>query len=473
MRPSLSVQTRPSSAARRARSPPARPAAHAQNDRTARSRASPAEGEAVSIRVFDDPAAIDAAAWDALVDAQPSATPFMRLAYLRALHESASAVDADRLGSRSSSLLERDGALRRRLPALPQGPFLRRVRVRLGLGRRLPAARPRYYPKLLDAVPFTPVPGPRLLARDARAIGALLLRGDAAARAPTRSSRRRTCSSSTRPTRRPRAKPAGCCAARCSSTGRNREPEPYADFADFLASCSATSARRSSRSGAGSPRPASTFTALEGAAIAPADWDFFYRCYTLTYREHHSTPYLTRDFFARMARDDGRELAALRRLGAAGERIAASLIAIDPARRAAFGRYWGATEHVSLPALRRLLLPAARLVHRQRLPALRGRRAGRAQDGARPAAGADLVGALARASAVRARGRRFPRARRRGRRELPRRAERAPAFQGRSGWPRAGCGRVAQERARPPALACSSRCRSRISSRAASGPSQP
>ena len=29
-----------------------------------------------------------------------------------------------------------------------------------------------------------------------------------------------------------------------------------------------------------------------------------------------------------------------------GERIAASLIALDPARRVAYGRYWGATEHV-------------------------------------------------------------------------------------------------------------------------------
>ena len=44
------------------------------------------------IRVFDDPAEIDAATWDALVAAQPSATPFVSMAYLRALHESASAV---------------------------------------------------------------------------------------------------------------------------------------------------------------------------------------------------------------------------------------------------------------------------------------------------------------------------------------------------------------------------------------------
>ena len=30
------------------------------------------------------------------------------------------------------------------------------------------------------------------------------------------------------------------------------------------------------------------------------------------------------------------------------ERVAASLIAVDPERRVAYGRYWGATEHVPL-----------------------------------------------------------------------------------------------------------------------------
>jgi len=44
------------------------------------------------IRVFDDPRAIDAARWNALLEAQASGTPFMRHEYLVALQESASAV---------------------------------------------------------------------------------------------------------------------------------------------------------------------------------------------------------------------------------------------------------------------------------------------------------------------------------------------------------------------------------------------
>jgi hypothetical protein len=77
-------------------------------------------------------------------------------------------------------------------------------------------------------------------------------------------------------------------------------------------------------------------------------WDFFYHCYTLTYRAHRSTPYLSRDFFERMARDMPQHwlmFVAVRD----GQRIAASLLGIDRASSTAWGRYWGATEE--LPCL--------------------------------------------------------------------------------------------------------------------------
>jgi predicted N-acyltransferase len=45
------------------------------------------------IRVFDDPAALAAVSWNALLQAQAEPTPFMRHEYLIALHASASAVE--------------------------------------------------------------------------------------------------------------------------------------------------------------------------------------------------------------------------------------------------------------------------------------------------------------------------------------------------------------------------------------------
>src|SRR5690348_2012707 len=56
--------------------------------------AQPTAVDDLLVRVHASPEAIDAAAWDRLLDAQPAPTPFMRHAYLHALHASASAVPA-------------------------------------------------------------------------------------------------------------------------------------------------------------------------------------------------------------------------------------------------------------------------------------------------------------------------------------------------------------------------------------------
>ncbi|MFM8770334.1 MAG: GNAT family N-acetyltransferase, partial [Rubrivivax sp.] len=74
-------------------------------------------------------------------------------------------------------------------------------------------------------------------------------------------------------------------------------------------------------------------------------WDFFHACYCGTYAAHHSTPYLTRDFFRHMARDMPEHWVMF--VAHRGDaRLAASLIAVDSTRGWAWGRYWGTTEHV-------------------------------------------------------------------------------------------------------------------------------
>ena len=88
-----------------------------------------------------------------------------------------------------------------------------------------------------------------------------------------------------------------------------------------------------------------SFTVHEGSAIDEDLWDFFYRCYCGTYAAHHSSPYLSRDFFSRMARDlpEHWVLFVARRQG---QPVAASLIAIDRRSGWAWGRYWGATQAI-------------------------------------------------------------------------------------------------------------------------------
>ncbi|HRP27786.1 MAG TPA: peptidogalycan biosysnthesis protein, partial [Burkholderiaceae bacterium] len=122
----------------------------------------------------------------------------------------------------------------------------------------------------------------------------------------------------------------------------NREPEPYADFDDFLAGMQHDKRKKIRQERRKVAAAGVEFAHRSGRAISTDDWDFFYRCYTRTYRAHRSTPYLTRDFFARIAASQP-EHWLLFIASRGGQRIAASLIGIDPERRHAFGRYWGAT----------------------------------------------------------------------------------------------------------------------------------
>jgi len=295
------------------------------------------------IRVFDDPTEIDAATWDALVAAQPSATPFVSMAYLRALHQSASAV-ADTGWAPHFLVLEQAGNMVAACPLYLKdhsyGEYVfdwawADAYRRHGLD---------YYPKLLDAIPFTPVPGPRLLARTP-AHRLLLLRAiEQLARSARLSSAHLLFLDEDD---QAAAREAGwSLRTTVQFHWSNRAPTPYADFADFLASMQRDKRKKIQQERRRVADAGVTFTFETGDAIAEADWDFFYRCYTLTYRAHHSTPYLTRDFFARSAATMARHW-LLFTAWRGSKRIASSLIAIDPERKTAFGRYWGAVEHVN------------------------------------------------------------------------------------------------------------------------------
>jgi len=295
------------------------------------------------IRVIEDPALIDAAQWNELLESQTSSTPFMRHEYLMAMHASGSAVDAS--GWVAQFLVTyRDDRLEAACPLYVKehsyGEYVfdwawADAYQRHGLS---------YYPKLLSAVPFTPVPGPRLLARDASSRLALL-------EAMTQFARQAKLSSAhllfLDEADQAAARTAGwLMRSTVQFHWTNRKPEPYADFAGFLANLQRDKRKKIQQERRRVAEAGVSFTVHEGVQIGEAEWDFFYRCYTLTYRAHHSTPYLTRDFFGRMAQTMTENWLLFIAVQG-GRRIAASLICIDPARRHAFGRYWGAIEQVS------------------------------------------------------------------------------------------------------------------------------
>ena len=298
------------------------------------------------IRVFGDPAEIDATQWNALLALQPSATPFMRHEYLLALHASGSASPQAGWAAQFIAIFANEGGEGRLVAATPlylkdhsYGEYVfdwawADAYQRHGLA---------YYPKLLCAVPFTPVPGSRLLAGD-DALRARLLQvmQQLALGAGLSSAHVLFLDEADQLA----AREAGwMLRSTVQFHWSNHEAPPYADFADFLASLQRDKRRKIAHERRKVLEAGVDFIARAGREITPDDWDFFYRCYTLTYKAHRSTPYLTRDFFARVA-DAMPEHWLLFIAERDGRRIAASLIALDSQRGNAFGRYWGATEPV-------------------------------------------------------------------------------------------------------------------------------
>ncbi|MEO8155639.1 MAG: GNAT family N-acetyltransferase [Rhizobacter sp.] len=295
------------------------------------------------IRVIDHPAQIDATQWNELLEAQPSRTPFMRHEYLLAMHESASATEATGWAPQFL-VIQRDERLQAACPLYLKDHSYGEYVFDWAWADAYQRHGLRYYPKLLSAVPFTPVPGPRLLARDAASRLALL-------EAMMQFARQAKLSSAHVLFLDERDQDAARTAGwMMRSTVQfhwsNREPQPYADFADFLATLHRDKRKKIQQERRRVVEAGVSFTTHLGPEIGEAEWDFFYHCYTLTYRAHHSTPYLTRDFFQRMAQTMPQYWLLFIAVKD-GRRVAASLICNDPAQRLAFGRYWGANEHIS------------------------------------------------------------------------------------------------------------------------------
>jgi predicted N-acyltransferase len=295
-----------------------------------------------TVRILDDPTTLDAASWNALLACQAAPTPFMRHEYLSALHRSRSAVPASGWMPQWI-VVEHGGALQAACAAYLKSHSYGEYVFDWAWADAYRRHGLDYYPKLLCAVPFTPVPGSRLLARDGAGRDLLLASMRALAQSAGLSSVHVLFFDDDE-------------RAACERAGwmlrdgvqfhwTNRAPLPYADFGEFLAGLQREKRKKIAQERRRVAQAGVVLRAVEGAAIDNTLWEFFYRCYTQTYRAHHSTPYLTRAFFAEIARSMPEHwLMFVAERG--DERIAASLIALDPARRAAYGRYWGATHPV-------------------------------------------------------------------------------------------------------------------------------
>jgi predicted N-acyltransferase len=305
------------------------------------------------IRVLNDWAELPSTQWNALLQSQPDGqiTPFMRHEYLAALHQSGSATAQTGWTLALLTLWHRQElaaacAVYRKTHSYGEYVFdwaWAQAYQQHGL---------EYYPKALVASPFTPVTGPRLLAIDDQARHLLLLELLQWCQQEKLSSLHLLF---LEPAELKVCQQAGLMARQTVQFHwHNRRPgrqDPFENFDAFLTSLSQDKRKKIRQERRKVTEAGVNFRWSQGHQIRASDWDFFYRCYERTYLEHGNAPYLSRDFFHRIASElPAHWLLFIAERG--GRPIASSLVGLSSdidaqgPPRVAYGRYWGALERV-------------------------------------------------------------------------------------------------------------------------------
>jgi uncharacterized protein len=197
-----------------------------------------------------------------------------------------------------------------------------------------------YYPKLLAAIPFTPATGPRLLLRPglARAVVAAELIAALQEEVNEQGLSSAHVLFMNEPDR-VALETAGWLLRRdCQFHWYNRG---YADFDAYLASFTADKRKKAKRERRRIHEAGIVFRTLSGSQLTPALLDVVYAFHASTFARHGHEPYLTRDFFTRIAALLGEGFMV--KLAVHGELPVAAAVFFHSADTL-YGRYWGASD---------------------------------------------------------------------------------------------------------------------------------
>jgi predicted N-acyltransferase len=283
----------------------------------------------VLARIASGISALDSAQWDELAGDHP----FISHAFLTALEESGS-VGPGTGWTPAPILVEDDSRIVAAAPAYlkthSQGEYV----FDHGWADAWERAGGAYYPKLQVAVPFTPVPGPRLLGSRPHqllaALEAVTLQHELSSAHITFVEQGDAAEAERR---------GWLIRHGIQYHWFNRG---YRDFEDFLASLTSRK-RKAIRRERTAAREGLEFKALTGSEIGRAEWDAMWRFYQDTGSRKWGRPYLTRAFFDRIGEVMGDRL-LLFLASRSGTPIAGALNVIG--RDALYGRYWGCIKEV-------------------------------------------------------------------------------------------------------------------------------
>ncbi len=273
---------------------------------------------------------ITPAAWDAQL---PRPQPFLRHAFLSSLEDSGSLGAGSGWQAAHRLLCDEQGRALAALPSYVKLHSYGEYVFDMAWADACHRAGIAYYPKLLGAVPFSPVAGPRLLG-NAAAADLLLAEVEAELEAQGLSGLHINFTEAADDT--VLAQRAGWLARDgCQFHWFNRGYRDFQDFLDGLTSRKRKQLRKEREQVAGQ---GIEFAWRGGAELAETDWDFVYACYANTYHVRGRAPYLTRAFFSLLAE---RMPEAIRVVTAhcQGRPVAMAFSLVD--EETFYGRYWG------------------------------------------------------------------------------------------------------------------------------------
>lgn len=282
------------------------------------------------VQVLDSLEQISAQRWDALL---PRQQPFLRHGFLSALEASGS------LGAGSGwrpehLVLEEAGQLQAALPAYRKWHSYGEYVFDHGWADACRRAGIPYYPKLLAAVPFSPVTGPRVLAADADAARRLVAVLPGHLQAQGLSSAHINFTEPSLDALMA-SQPGWLERWGCQYHWHNRG---YRDFQDFLDSLSSRKRKQMRKERDQVAGQGIGFEWRRAEDMSEATWDFVYACYANTYEVRGQAPYLNRAFFSLVAE---RLPEAIRVVLAVqhGRPVAMAFSLIGEG--CLYGRYWG------------------------------------------------------------------------------------------------------------------------------------
>jgi len=247
-------------------------------------------------------AEVDAADWDACAGAD---NPFVSHAFLSALEDSGSANTRTGWMPQHAVLRDGNGGVVAAMPMYAKSHSYGEYVFDHGWAHALERVGISYYPKLQVAVPFSPVPGPRLLRRPGTGVPVSVLANalEQACESHKLSSVHVTfCSED-------EWKDLGEAGWLCRMGMQfHWENAGYASFDEFLGALSSRKRKVLRRERRDANAAGLTFHALSGPDITESHWDAFYRFYQSTVDRKWGSAYLTRKFFSLLGERLGRRV---------------------------------------------------------------------------------------------------------------------------------------------------------------------